>query len=288
MSKYFQVLERLERGSGGTATSRALDALVPRDGADRAAPRAAARPARPAAKPVVDPGAKAELGENALGAAPATAPIPAPTAIVAIRSRPSPRVEPLRFPPSTSLAKGVDAVFHNIEALTMGRRPMALVFAGASASESVQALTSSLTDYAEGKGERVLVAELRESGGDRMLVCRHPPEAATPSEDGDHSTLQIDLHGGANRETLARWREQVGPGADIMFLIGPPLVDSVDSALLASLCDGLIVVAVQEETHRASLTVASERARLTKTPTLAVVVNKGRDKTPSWLRRVLE
>ena len=237
---------------------------------------------------MVDLGTKAELAENALGAAPAQAPTAGAIAIAAIRTRPSPPVEPLRFPPSASILKGVDAVFHNIEALTMGRRPVALVFAGASASESVQALTSSLTEYAEGKGERVLVAELRDSGGDRMLVCRHPPEAGSLSENGADTTLEIDLHGGANRETLARWREQVGPGADIMFLIGPPLVDSVDSALLASLCDGLIVVAVQEETHRASLTVASERARLTKTPTLVVVVNNGRDKTPSWLRRILE
>ena len=86
---------------------------------------------------------------------------------------------------------------------------------------------------------------------------------------------------------LGRWRERTSPGADIMFVVGPPLVESVDSALLASHCDGLVLVVVNEETSRAALTAATERARLTSTPTLGVVVDRGRSRTPPWLGRLI-
>jgi hypothetical protein len=274
VSKYFQVLERLERGREEPVGSRAVEPP------DRASPRPAPRLAHSVAKPVVEPSASPEIVEVAL---PSQGPVSLP--VPEIRTRPSSRSEPLRFPPSiTTPFKGFDAVFNNIEALTRGLRPMTLVLTGASATESVQAVTMGLTEYAEGKGERVLVAELREAGGDYKLVCRHPAQA----DGADRSTLEVNLHEGASRETLAQWREQVGPGTDIMLVLGPPLLDSVDSALLASVCDGLVMVVVNEQTHRASLTIASKRARLAKCPTLAIVVDVGHDSTPSWLRRILD
>jgi hypothetical protein len=269
VSKYFQVLERL----------------------DGAGPRKGTRPARPAGKPVVDARSEPKVTESDVGTEAPPLHGPGTTAIAEIRARPAPRIDlppPLLFPPTASSLKGVDAVFNNLEALTRGQRPVALVFAGASASDSVRGLATSLGEYAEAKGEQVLVAELCDSGGERMLVCRHPPEPVSAVEGAGRPSLPVDLHGGATRETLARWREQVAPGTDVMLLLGPPLLESVDSPLLASLCDGLVMVVVHEETHRASLAIASERARLTKSPTFGVVVNNGRDKTPAWLRRIME
>lgn len=287
MSKYFQVLERLDRKRGAASLSPPVDTASLRDRADRAGARTAFRSERSAVPAVIEPSNKPQPTGNEPGPAASPSPTPWTRAIAEFRRRPAPRVE-LHVPPFATPLQGVETVFHNIDALTMGQRPMTLVFAGASATEAVQALTMDLTEYAERAGARVVLAELRNSGGDRVLVSRHPLEAGRASEGGNPSPLEIDLHGGSDRETLARWRESLRPGADIMLLIGPPLVDSVDAVLLASLCDGLVMVAVHEETHRAALTVASERARLAKSPTFGVVVHRRRDAIPSWLRRIME
>jgi hypothetical protein len=280
VSKYFQVLERLERTRGQDSDSGALDVTDALEGVDRMPPRTVARPSRPP-KPVVEPSKPAATESIVPVQSSPTNTVPE------VRVRSSSKVEPRRFPAYTPL-RGVDAVFNNIAALSMGQRPMTLVFAAASATPAVDAVAASLSTCAEAKGERVLVAELRDVGGKRMLVCRQPPEGASLSDDANRAPLPLELHGGASHETLLAWRDQVGPGADLIFIIGPPLADSVDSALLASLCDGLVIVAVHEETHRAALALASERARLTRRPALAVVVNNSRDKGPSWFRRIVE
>jgi hypothetical protein len=277
VSKYFQVLERLERGRAEPAAARVDVAIAPAETVERALPRLGPRPARLAPRPLVEPGVQPDAPEA-----------PEPPAVTEIEPRRPPRVEPFEFLGPPAPLSGVDGVFHNIEVLTRGRRPMSLVFAGASATDWVDVVVKSFTEYAEGKGERVLVAELSDSGGDRTLLCRRPAAAAADDEPVESPPVQIDLRGGASRETLVRWREEVAPGCDITLLIGPPLAGSVDAALLASLCDGLVLVVVHQETHRGALALASERARVSRCPTVAVVVNGSRDKPPSWLRRILE
>jgi hypothetical protein len=288
VSKYFQVLERLERTRGQDPGPRPVDGPETREGSDRTSPRTVARPPR-SPKPVVEP-SKPAVTENAKPAAmESVAPVQsAPTSEAPeVRVGTSPRAEPLA-PPAFAPLRGVDAVFNNIAALSMGRRPMTLAFAAASATPAVEALTASLGACAEAKGERVMVAELCDMDGERVLVCRQSPGGTSLCDDADRGPLPLDLHGGPSRESLLAWRDRVGPGADLIFIIGPPLADSVDSALLASLCDGLVIVAVHEETHRAALALASERARLTRRPALAVVVNNSRDKPPSWFRRIVD
>jgi hypothetical protein len=114
----------------------------------------------------------------------------------------------------------------------------------------------------------------------------YPPDAGRTGAKGE-VTLRLDLRAPAARDVLNQWREQVLPGAGLTFFLGPPLRDSLDSALLASLCDGLIMVAVNDETHRGALTAAAGRLRLVNAPTLGVVVNDGREANPAWLRRLL-
>jgi hypothetical protein len=280
VSKYFQVLERLERTRGQDPGPRSVDGPETREGIDRTSPRTVTRPSR-SPKPVVEP--------SKLAVTESVAPVQsAPTsAAPEVRVRASSKAEPLALPAFAPL-RGVEAVFNNIAALSMGQRPMTLAFAAASATPAVEALTASLSACAEAKGEGVIVGELCDVRGERVLVCRQSPGGTGLSDDADRAPLPLDLHGGASRETLLAWRDRVGPGADLIFIIGPPLADSVDSALLASLCDGLVIVAVHEETHRAALALASERARLTRRPALAVVVNNSRDKPPSWFRRIVD
>jgi hypothetical protein len=227
-------------------------------------------------------------------AAPAAVPSP-PVTPVAIET-PAPS-EPQRRPlPSaearTRLAvpsrpvRGIDALFHNIDAFIQSRRPAGLVFAGAAHTPSVDSVVSGLGEFVERKGESVLVARLREAGGQSTLTCMYPAEAGRTAGKSEVS-LRFDLRAPAARDVLTQWREQVLPGAGLTFFLGPPLRESLDAALLAGLCDGLIMVAVAAETPRTALTAAAERLRLVNAPTLGVVVNDGRESNPAWLRRIL-
>jgi len=268
VSKYFEVLDRLERGQPDKSTSRLIDPLRRPDPAERP---------RPSSGPHLAHGATRRLDAAAA----------LETVIEAEVEVPIPERSTVSSGPWQPALKGIDVVFNNIEALIMGRRPVSLVFAGAAVTDAVQAVVMSLADYAERRGQRVVVAELCDTGGSRFVLPRHPVDVAHPSSNGDQLALRVDLQGGTTREMLARWRDQPSVRADILLMIGPPLEDSIDASLLASLCDGLVMVAVHEETHRASLATAGERARLTKAPTLGVVVSNGAHKTPPWMRWIL-
>jgi hypothetical protein len=268
VSKYFEVLDRLERGKPGKPTSRLVDALHRPDPTERP---------KPSAGPHLALGGTRRLDTaaalEAVIEADVEVPIPEPSIV------PSPRWQPA--------LKGIDVVFNNIEALTMGRRPMSLVFAGAAATDAVQAVVMGLADHGERRGQRVVVADLCDSGGGRMLIPRHPSDVVHPSSNGDQLALRVDPQDDGTRDMLSSWRDQPSVRADILLIIAPPLVDSIDASLLASRCDGLVMVAVHDETHRASLATAGERARLTKTPTLGVVVSGRGQETPPWLRWIL-
>jgi hypothetical protein len=209
-------------------------------------------------------------------------------AITELRERPSSTVDAPRLAAAAGVLPGIDALFNNIDALTKGQRPMTLALAGASATKSAHVVAMSLAEYAERRGQRVLVAALGESNGRNVLTRRHPPDAGRASGSGESDRLEIDLRCGTNPEALTRWREKVRPGADIMLVVGPPLQESLDTALLASLCNGLVIVAVAGETHRTALTIVAERARLSNTPTFGIVLAANRDDSPPWLRRIVQ
>jgi hypothetical protein len=268
VSKYFEVLERLDR--------------------DKPEAAAAPGPVRAVPMPVPGPDLTGAITEPLPAAeeGPAAADGQGTTRLIEMLRGRAAGALTVRKPRAAVPLKGVDTLFNNLEALTLGKRPLTLVLAGAAASDAVGALAVSLGAYAQEHGHAAVVAELQNTTEGPVVVRRRLRAAHLVSQ-GSDDRLPIDLHGGTSRELLARWREEASPGAEIMFVIGPPLAESVDSALLASQCDGLIIVAVQEHTSRADLTAAAERARLTQSPTLGVVVDAGRDRRPAWVRRLL-
>lgn len=279
MSKYFEILERLEHGRGEAPAGR----LAERPSGGRAAPTPFGTPG-PLARTRV-----AELPEEA----PTLVPLPREHAVEAPAPEPAPAAtRPLPFTdPSRRRAgqvarlQGIETIFNNLEALTLGRRPMTLVFAGATAANSVAILANRLTQHARERGFGVVLAELSRVGSESIVR-----QAAVSGRDDARAVdpLVIDLHGAPNQTALGEWRERVSPGAEITFVVGPALDESVDAALLASQCDGLVLVAVQDETPRDALAAAAERARLTTAPTLGVVVHATGQRMPAWLRRIVE
>jgi hypothetical protein len=101
------------------------------------------------------------------------------------------------------------------------------------------------------------------------------------------AALAVDLDAGSSPQALTAWVERTAPGSDLVILTGPPLATSIDAALLACACDGLVIVAESEVTERAALQVAAERARIAGCKTLGVVMYGAKDRVPGWLRRLM-
>lgn len=199
---------------------------------------------------------------------------------------------PVKRAPSATLASPIAGatatafatLFDNLRALANGHPARNLVFAGASTAESVRAVTTGLALHLEGLGLQVLVADLTEPTG-RSLLRRRRGAWDERSEGRD--VLSLDLHGSAWPSEFADWLATAAPRADLVIIEGRPLAQSIDSALLARACDGLVIVAQPEVTHREALQVAAERARVVGCRTLGVVMHATKDPIPRWMRRAL-
>jgi hypothetical protein len=267
VSKYFEILERLEQGRGESG----------------ARPAERPTPPRPAPAPfgASAPSARSRVADHPVEAPVLIAPLPMEQPIERPEVREEPAPPPVSAAPARRVARptrmdGVDTVFNNLEALTHGRRPMTLVFAGAATTASAGDLVARLAEYARGRGFGVVVGEFEQAGGVaivRAIDVRGAGDAAAVAP------LSVDLHGAPNPALLSDWRARVSAGSEILFVVAPSLGESVDAALL---------VAVQDETPREALVVAAERAKVTSAPTLGVVVHASAGRLPAWLRRLVE
>jgi Mrp family chromosome partitioning ATPase len=141
-------------------------------------------------------------------------------------------------------------------------------------------VSDGLARHAERHGMSAFVAELVAGANGPTLV----PRAAA---EGARETFAVDLNGGAAPGELSGWLERAAAGSDLVLLEGPPLAQSIDAALLACACDGLVIVADAEVTPRAALHVAAERAQIAGCRTFGVVMTGTKDRTPTWMRRLL-
>ena len=76
-------------------------------------------------------------------------------------------------------------------------------------------------------------------------------------------------------------------GADIVLIEAPPLAGSADAALLARVCDGLVLVVEAAVTSRAELRRAVHLAETSGCRVIGLVMRGKYRALPSWLRRLL-
>lgn len=300
MSNYINVLRRLERerrtpeaipaaptapvGSTGTAAPEV---------APEPPPRAAPAPT-PVASTVPSPAPVATPAERTvipLASVPTIAPIaPSPERTAA----PQP-IAPSMPPPAratehatellrarafaTEAHPGIATLLDAIRLISNGRQTRVVVFCGASNAEAVTTLADSLVAHANRSGMPAFLATLTRTATGSAIV---PARGATMD-----AVLPIDLDGGVSTEAISRWTTQVGPESDLVVITGPPLATSIDAALLACACDGLVIVAESEVTERAALQLAAERARIAGCKTLGVVMHGSKDRMPGWVRRLI-
>lgn len=184
--------------------------------------------------------------------------------------------------PSDALAPGFTTLLDGLRARsarTGGSR--ALVLATAEPSSASGFVLDGLAVRAEQLGLEVVRGELRGVPSRPLASARRAPQgdrtarhcfalAARP----DHLATEMDAWLGQHQQ------------ADLVLIEAPPLLQSIDGALVARACDGLILVAERGVTERRALQEAANRARSTGCTVLGVIVTSRERPMPTWLERL--
>ena len=97
------------------------------------------------------------------------------------------------------------------------------------------------------------------------------------------------ISGGATRGCeLDQWLEEASLHHDLILVEGPSLDQSLEAAFLGSQCDGVLLAAEVDRTHRAALSLAAERAAASGCRVLGVVLTETKRWLPRWLDRLLD
>src|SRR5262249_4128814 len=155
---------------------------------------------------------------------------------------------------SDDRAAAFAALYDNLRATANGEATRSLVVAGASADDAPRPIIEGLAAHVRRLGHRVCVAEVVESDGLPPLRLRLEPGAPgrTPA-----NTRPLDLRSQASAEDVRAWLASVAD-ADLALIDGGALAASIDPALLACGCDGLLIVTRCEATPRDALRLAAE------------------------------
>jgi hypothetical protein len=154
--------------------------------------------------------------------------------------------------PSLRAIEAYSTLFDNLRVLADGQPLHSLVFAAVSAAESVHPVASGLLEHVERLGMRARILKLAETRGVPALVPVGGPAAG--------ERLPVCGHGDAWASAFGEWL-RTAADADLVMVEGGPLVHSIDAALLARCCDGLVLVVRPGVTRRDELRLATERAR---------------------------
>lgn len=166
-----------------------------------------------------------------------------------------------------------------------------IVLASVSGREPVESVVTGLAAHIAGLGFRVLLAELALIAGRPILRQQRDASLASIAELGLHfedDLMPLDLGSSTAQEAVTTWLSSAGRVADAILIQGAALTDSIDAALLARACDGLVLVAHAGATDRRDLRQAAERARAAGCTVLGTVLTGTTTRLPSWLRRLIE
>jgi len=188
---------------------------------------------------------------------------------------------PLLSPVTDDRNAAFAALYDNLRATANGDATRSLVIACAATDDSPRAVIDGLAAHVRRLGHRVCLAEVVESAGLPLLRVR--PEPGDPGR-APASTRTLDLRSHASADDVREWLASV-VDVDLTLIDGGALDESIDPALLACGCDGLLIVLRSEVTARDALRVAVERARAVGCRTLGIVIEVQQERIPPWLRK---
>jgi PHD/YefM family antitoxin component YafN of YafNO toxin-antitoxin module len=254
MSNYFQTLKRLE-----SATAQ-----------DRAAPE----PTVVRVETVERPAPQAPTPIQARVFVPAPAPSAPPPPVVARESVFEER-----------MVGGFSSLFDNLRVLGNGVPLSSVVIAGASDFESTKRVADGLANEVIRNRLTASIAELSRAQSQptlRMRMTSSPTVARS-----DNAVVHVNTRSNAGSPELAAWLQDARSNHDVVIIEAPPLGLSVDAAVVARACDGLILVVEPRVTTSAALVASVERADAVGCRILGIVTQGRNERLPAWLRQLL-
>ncbi|MEM1206759.1 MAG: hypothetical protein AAGN66_26225 [Acidobacteriota bacterium] len=180
-----------------------------------------------------------------------------------------------------------------------------VVIAGIDKAESARPAIAGLIIQAHLRGLHLALAKLVPGQGFRVLRKRVPrgdpgedtraPGAMAPLDPYDDDgadvshpeDLALHIVGAPEVEELRAWYQRAAEGSDLLLVEAPPMLLSVDAALLGRCSDGLVLVAESMTTRQEDLETAVERARAAGSPPIGLVLDQHREWLPRVIRKLL-
>ena len=168
-------------------------------------------------------------------------------------------------------------------------RGTSIVVAAADQTERDDDIVTGLELAARVRGLRVSVARLSlpSSGNSLTLALDSGTEPGDPRGEESPAPVRSETQHPNGRALSAdprHWLTNARDDCDLVIVEGPSLSSSMQAAMLARHCDGLLISAESESTTKADLRAAAEKARAAGCHVIAVVLRKRRQWLPRWLR----
>lgn len=227
-------------------------------------------------------------------AAPTSMPEPRPTATAASTTQQTPAAPFVAVSPASSDSHHADVFKKLYDAIRLaagGDASRRLVVAPITTRERADAVVAGLAAHVATLGYRVLIAELAMVHGRPVLRRQRDASLASLNALGlqfDGDLMPLDLSSTASQDEVTTWLDTAARSADYVLIHGSPLFDSVDAALLARVCDGLILVAAAQVTERSQLQHAAESVHAAGCRVLGTVLTNTSTPFPAWLRRLVD
>ena len=187
------------------------------------------------------------------------------------------------------------SLLESLRALATDLPVPTVVIAGIEADEDARAVIAGLNIQAHLHGLRLVLAKLVPQQGHRVLRKRVPrtestSTAITRDETYDShgpAAMGIEMVGAPDPTVLREWYERAAEGNDLLIVEAPPMLKSVDAALLGRACDGLVLVVTSLATKQEELETAVEKARAAGCPPIGLVIADHSEWLPRTLRKFL-
>ncbi|MEM6796159.1 MAG: hypothetical protein AAF725_19450 [Acidobacteriota bacterium] len=167
-----------------------------------------------------------------------------------------------------------------------------VVIAAVEKAEAARSVIAGLIIQAHLRGLRLALGKLVPGQGFRLLRKRLPrgvqdDDATRPPRLRDSDDMALHIVGAPDDDQLRTWYAEASEDRDLLLIEAPSMLSSVDAALLARACDGLVLVVHALDTRQEDLETALERARAAGSPPIGLIMDRHREWLPRMIRKVL-
>lgn len=167
-----------------------------------------------------------------------------------------------------------------------------VVIASVNQADAARPTIAGLIIQSHLRGLRLALGKLVPGQGFRALRRRVPrtvpgEETRVAVTDSANDDMAIELVGAPAIDDLHNWYERASKGCDLLLIEAPPMLKSVDAALLARGCDGLVLVVESLQTRQEDLEVAVEKATAAGSRPIGLVIDHHREWLPRFIRKLL-